>query len=269
MTTIPKVQRRDEQFAKKISTKISKEIPSPENPYITNHCFLYGYDLMDLIKKRSFVDMVFLLLRGNLPTKFQQELLETLMVGLAHPGVRHPATRAAMNAGVGKTNTAHILPISLSIMGGEYLGGKEVEAAMRFIRSSYRKDPVKIAKELLENYMDNPEENKHIAPGFGKRFGSAEIIPQEIANILSEKNGIGKAFSWCFDFVKELQKHNHSWLMTGIAAAIFVDLGFHPRAGAGLFQMFSAPGLLAQGLELSNKPMTAMPFIDNEDYICE
>jgi citrate synthase len=59
------------------------------------------------------------------------------------------------------------------------------------------------------------------------------------------------------------------WLAPGIAAAVFVDIGLHPRSGAGLYQLIHAPGLFAHGLELANKPLTAMPFIKDEDYTIE
>lgn len=97
-------------------------MPSPDNPYIAEHCRCRGYDLFELVQKRSFVDIIYLLLRGELPTKDQAQLFETLLVALINPGPRHPATRAAMNAGVGKTNTAHILPIALPVLGGDHLG---------------------------------------------------------------------------------------------------------------------------------------------------
>ena len=59
------------------------------------------------------------------------------------------------------------------------------------------------------------------------------------------------------------------WLATGVVAAVLTDLGFPPRAAAGIYQIISAPGLLAHGVELANKPLTAMPFISDEDYIIE
>ena len=59
------------------------------------------------------------------------------------------------------------------------------------------------------------------------------------------------------------------WLSPGICAAVFLDLGFAPREGAGLFQLICAPGLLAHGLELADKPINSLPFLDEEKYIIE
>jgi citrate synthase len=59
------------------------------------------------------------------------------------------------------------------------------------------------------------------------------------------------------------------WLTTGVAAAVFCDLGFQPKIGGALFQLLGAPGLAAHGLELANKPITAMPYISDENYVIE
>lgn len=267
--SIPKVKSRDAKFATKVSTRIWKEVPSVENPYIASRCLCHGYDLLELMQRRGYADTVFLMLRGELPTQSQRGLMEALMIGLCNPGPRHPATRAAMNAGIGKTDTAHILPISLSILGGAYLGGAEVDASMRFIRAHFKKDPDYVVEQLIKNITNDTyqlEQHKHIVPGFGQRFGSPEIVPENIASALSQMEGAGFALKWGISFVEKLKQHGHGWLTTGVAAATFIDLGFHPRAGAGLFQMFCTPGLLAHGLELANKPITANPFIDEEHY---
>lgn len=262
----PKVESRNERFADRASTRIWKEIPSHGNPYIAERCLCHGYDLVQLMGRVGYVDMVYLLMRGELPSQAQRDLLERLTVGLCNPGPRHPATRAAMNAGVGKTNPAHILPIALSIMGGRHLGGEEVEASMRFIRANIRQDAIRVAGELIAQGGRPKEGDWHVAPGFGQRFGGIDIVPWRVAENLSQTEGAGRSVEWGMSFANALEGEDMGWLSPGVAAAVFLDLGFHPRYGAGLFQLLSAPGLLAQGMELANKPITAMPFIDDEHY---
>ena len=36
--------------------------------------------------------------------------------------------------------------------------------------------------------------------------------------------------------------------------------------GRSLFQLLAAPGLLAHGLEMANKPLSAMPFVSDDNY---
>ncbi|MCI5164711.1 MAG: citrate synthase [Candidatus Electrothrix sp. GM3_4] len=260
------VRKRDEQFASRTVTRIWQEEPLPENPYLASKCRCHGYDILELVQKRTFVDVLFLLFQGELPDQNQAEFLEKLMIALINPGPRHPATRASMNAAVGKANPAHILPAGLAVLSGAHLGGEEVSAAMRFLRKNYKKNAADLAKELLT--LPRPDEGDwHIAPGFGSRFNGIDPMPMKTAVLLSELPAARTAVKWGQEFAEAIIAQEMGWLDTGIAAAVLCDLGFHPRAGAGLFQIFRAPGILAHGLELANKPKTAMPFLDEEHYV--
>lgn len=265
----PEVKRRKIEFAQRTVTRIWDEEPAPQNPYVAAKCRCHGYDLLDLARKCSFVETLFLLFQGELPTKAQAALFETLLIGCINPGPRHPGTRAAMNAGIGRTKAVHILPISLSVLGGTHLGGEEVEAAMRFLRQNMKRNPEEVATDLLGSNSPPKEGDWHIAPGFGSRFGGIDPMPQKIAAICYEMAADGQALQWAKGFTSAINDHGMGWLITGTAAAVFCDLGFHPRAGGGLFQLACAPGLLAHGLEMSNKPITAMPFLDEDHYVIE
>jgi citrate synthase len=263
------IQSSDEGYTDRTSTRISNEIPAKHNPYITEHLHYYGYDLFELMQKRSYVDVLFLLLHGELPSQHQAQLFETLLIALINLGPRHPATRAAMNAGVGKTKPAHILPIGLSVSGGAWLGGMEVSESMQWLKTNRKEDARSLANSLLADNPPKKEGDWHVAPGFGSRFGDIDLIPLKVINQLTGLPGSGDFLSWASDFSLALNEHKLGCLITGVTAAALLDLGFHPRAGAGMFQLMSAPGLLAHGLELSNKPRTAMPFLSDENYIID
>jgi citrate synthase len=266
-TEKPVVQSRNEPFAERTATRIWQEVATPDNPYLAASARCHGYDLMELMQSRSFVEVLYLLFRGELPATHEAVLLEQLMIALINPGPRHPATRAAMNAGVGRTDTQHILPIALSIYGGNHLGAGEVEPAMSFFLKHHKLDPVHVANELIGNTSSPDEGDWHIAPGFGSRFGSIDPMAKKIADHLAALPGNNEALQWGSEFAAALNEHSLGWLAPAIAAAAFTDLGFSPRAGAGLFQLLGAPGLLAHGVELANKRITAMPFLKDENYV--
>lgn len=261
-----KVRKRDIAFATKTQTRIWREIPAEDNPYLAQKCLCHGYDILELAGKRDFVEVLFLLFIGELPSPEQRNLLNTLMVCLINPGPRHPAGRASMLAGVGKTDPAHILPIGLSVLGGEHGGGKEVSAAMEFLRKQTAKPPQQVLAELLPGCKEIPGD-KRIAPGFGTLFGDIDPMAGQIANLLSDLPSSGKTLGWAREFAGLLAPLGMGLLTSAVAAAVFCDLGFPYRAGAGLFQLIAGPGLLAHGLELANKPLTAMPFLDEEHFI--
>ena len=264
-------RRDDQQFTQRIATRIWQEEPLPENPYVAAHSRCHGYELDELVSKRRFPDVLFLLFRGELPEPQQARLLERLMIGLINPGPRHPATRAAMNAGVGKTDPVHLLPLSLAVLGGDHLGAGEVEPAMRFLNKAKRRAPEAVAEELLAalNEVSAEGVDRHPAPGFGNRFGSVDPQAARLAGQLLELAGPGSALAWGAALAQHLVHAGFGWLSTGVAAATFADLGLLPRAAPGLYQLLCAPGLLAHGVEMSNKPLTAMPFISDENYVIE
>jgi citrate synthase len=253
------VRSRNEAFSARAATRIWQEIPADDNPYIASAARCHGYDLFELMEKRSFVDVFYLLFRGELPSADEARLLQALMIGLINPGPRHPATRAAMNVGVGKTDPLHILPIAAGVLGGDHQGGGELEDAMRFLRKNQKSDPA----DLIDF------ENTEKTPGFGQRHGGVDLLAVSIGERLAAMPAAGAALKWGLGFSAALAPSGRGWLTTGVAAAVFADLGFQPRAGGVLFQLLGAPGLVAHGLEVANKPITAMPYVSDADYVIE
>ncbi len=259
-------------FAKRIPTEIWQEVPDENNDYIAESCRCHGYDLMELLEKRNYFDIFYLLFHGELPGKDESVLLEKLSIALLNLGPRHPATRAAMYAGIGKTNTAHILPIANMAMGGDALGANEVERSISFFRNNAKSNPVELANNIIkeaDNEKDKYDVLSERMPGFGQRFGGIDVMPQKFADYLIKLPGAGKSLTWGNEFAGELNKTGYGWLITGVAAAVFADLGFQPQAGVGLFQLLCSPGLFAHGLEMSNKPLKEMPFPEDKDYVIE
>lgn len=262
------VKSRNEQFDERIATSIWQEIASDSNPYVAAEARCHGYNVIELIKHQNYINVIYLLFQGELPTPEQARLLETLFIALINPGPRQPATQAAMNAGVSKVDYAHILPIALAIQGGLHLGGKEVELSMRFLTNHISKPAAEVACGFLGN-SPQPDGDWHIAPGFGTCFGSIDIMSQQMAETLINQPAAGQHLHWAQEFVNTIFPSGLGWLTTGIAAATLSDLGFSARTGAGMFQLMSAPGLLAHGTEMAGKPLTAIPFIGQENYVIE
>ncbi|MEW6428265.1 MAG: citrate synthase [Thermodesulfobacteriota bacterium] len=265
-----KVRRRNSVFASRPVTRIWQEEASESNPYLASACRCHGYDMLELAAKRNFADVLFLLFVGELPTPDQARLLETLLIACITPGPRHPAARAAMNAAVSRTNPAHILPLALTVNGGGHLGAEEVEASMRFLRKNQNRPAAEVAGSLPDAIPQGTDHGDvHPVPGFGSRFGGVDPLAAGCARLLLTLAASGRALHWGNEFAGCLNRNNRGWLMTGVVAAGLVDLGIDARAGGGLYQLLSAPGLLAQGMEFANKPITALPFLGEDQYAIE
>lgn len=263
-----KVERRALDFAERPATKIWQEEPSADNPYIAESCRCHGYDLLELLSKKSYVELQYLLFRGELPTPHQAELLEKLMICMINPGPRHPATRAAMCAGVGKTDVANMLPLALNVMGGRHQGAAEVKECMTFLLESTSADPAVLATEALSSCEETDGDRSPTA-GFGSRFGGIDLFAEQLACCLKALPAAGRYLFWGHEFAQALKPAGMGWYRTGVAAAALADLGFQPLEAVGIYQLLCAPGILAHGLEMQEKPLTAMPFPTDDNYFIE
>lgn len=253
------VKSRGDVFATKIETKITYEESPEHNPYHVNKQLIHGYDHLDLLDNCNFADVIYLLLRGNLPSEKESNLFNKLAIALINPGPRHPATQASITAGVGKSDTVNILPISLGIYGGTFDGAGNIELTMRFLR--------KAAKKPVTDYKNDALSKK--IPSITKHYGDADIYSNILLDKLKPYAQEGKIYSWLYQLQALIYPENIGVTKSSIAAAIFADLGFQPRQGSALMQLLAAPGLLAHGLEFSNKPVTAMLFEPDETYQIE
>jgi len=256
------------KFREKLRCDFWREKASEDNPYLSKEIRLHGFELFELVEQKSFVEVLYLLFVGELPTQSQKNLLEKLMIVQMNPGPRHPACRAAMTAAISKTRPVHLLPIGLITLGGEHLGAGEVEAAMQYLSDHEAEDPAEIADTLLANSKKTNEGDWHIAPGFGSRFGGVDPKPNQFVERFGSNEHF-KYLTWGARFVSKLRHHNIGWLDPGLAAAVFLDLGLKSREGAGLFQYLAAPGILAHGMEQSHRPVTDLPFVKDENYVIE
>lgn len=272
MAESDKVKKADFVYSGKAQTKITLEVPDEDNPFISKASYLHGYELSELINEKSFVDTLLLLFIGELPPEHHTSLLNRLMIALITLGPRHPAVKASMVAGVSKTNTEHLLPIGLSVLGGSTNGANEVADCVTFLSNNIDKNPNDIAIKLLKTRTSGVEGEFHICPGFGNQYGSIDKLTNELAEqvfspLLDDSNQTSNYLEWVTKFNQSLACHDLGILRTGLAAAVFCELGIAARESIGLFQLLCAPGIFAHGVEQTHKPITAMPMVSDEQYI--
>ncbi len=257
-----KVKRRDDKYVDKSATKIWLEEASPDNPYLTEDAFCHGYNFLDLVENKSYSDIVYLLFKGELPSLESSRLFTALMVACITPGPRSPAARAAVLAGVGKTDPELILPIALNILSGKNGGAADILPSMRFIVRNVKKDP----EEIIANINDSDGATA-LPPGFAQVFGGSDPLTVKLGESLATYSEASQCLPWVLAVARGI--NNGGLLMTGLFSAVLCDLGFSPKVGGGIFQICNAPGLCAHGFEFIGQPLTSVPFLDDDDYFIE
>jgi citrate synthase len=215
-----------------------------------------GYPIEQLIGRVRFPDMIWLMLRGELPTRAQSDLLEAALV----PGVDHgphapsiAIARMAVTCGL-PVNGAMASAINVldDIHGG---AGQQCMELYREIDAEAGRDGdlLAAATAVIERRRAAGEK---IVPGFGHRFHPVDprtaplfalVAKAEAAGVVSGRfAAIGHAVESAISAIK---KRHIPMNIDGITAVIFCELGFEPELGRGLFALSRAVGILAHAWE--------------------
>jgi citrate synthase len=246
----------------RVRTRIWQEEPETDNPFAARAAYCHGYDVFgEMLGRARFVDMLYLLLRGDAPDARQAALLEALAVALANAGPRDPSVHAAMCAGVGGSPAAAALMAALAVGAGQHTGAREVFAAMQ-AWAACGTDLAAWQRRLqapVEPASGTWPEHEHAA-GFDPHGRTIAGTVREALQHLAELSP-GNCLSW-------LVRHRHSLegctgiplAMTGVAAAALSDLGFDPESGEMLFLLLRLPGAAAHALEQRANSYRDFPF---------
>ena len=215
-----------------------------------------GYPIEQLIGRVRFPDMVWLMLRGELPSRGQSDLLEAAMV----PGVDHgphapsiAIARMAVTCGL-PVNGAMASAINVldDIHGG---AGQQCMELYREIdaEAGANGDLVVAATAVIERHRNAGDK---IVPGFGHRFHPIDprtaplfalVAKAEAAGVVSGQwAAIGRAVEVALE---DIAKRHIPMNIDVITAVIFCELGFEPELGRGLFALSRAVGILAHAWE--------------------
>ena len=215
-----------------------------------------GYPIEELIGRVRFPDMIWLMLRGELPSRGQSELLEAALV----PGVDHgphapsiAISCMAVSCGL-PVNGAMASAINVldDVHGG---AGQQCMELYREIAAEAGEDGhvVQAATAVIQRHRDTGEK---IVPGFGHRFHPIDprtaplfalVAKAEAAGVVTGRwAAIGHAVE---EALKAITRRHIPMNIDGITAVIFCELGFEPELGRGLFILSRSVGILAHAWE--------------------
>ena len=224
-----------------------------------------GYPIEQLIGRVRFPEMIWLMLRGELPSAEQAELLEAALV----PGVDHgphapsiAISRMAVTCGL-PVNGAMASAINVldDIHGG---AGQQCMELYREIdaEAGANGDLVRAATTVIERRQQAGDK---IVPGFGHRFHPIDprtaplfalVAKAEAAGVVTGRfAAIGRAVEKA---VETMKKRHIPMNIDGITAVIFCELGFEPELGRGLFVLSRSVGILAHAWEQKKKGQRIM-----------
>lgn len=222
---------------------------------------LHGYAIGDLIANVGLVDAIWLMTRGDVPTKAQSRLLEQALVASMDHGPQAPSiavSRMAVTCGLG-LNGAIASAVNLldDVHGGA--GEQAVELFSDVVsRMSVGDDPQLASSSALEVWI---QKNGEIIPGLGHRFHkngdprspvllAAVDLAREAGVVTGEFATAARAIE---AVVSESKGRMIPLNIDGATAVIFAELGFAAPLARGLFCLSRSVGILSHAWEQSQQ----------------
>ena len=209
-----------------------------------------GYAIEELTGGVGFPAMIWLMLRGELPSPAQAGLLEAALVAAVDHGPQAPSiaiARMAATCGVG-LNGAMASGINAL---GDVHGGAGQQCMELYAAIAARPEADAAVAEL----RDRLAAGRHI-PGFGHRFHPVDpragrllaLVDQAAAQgvVGGAQAAIGRAVE---DGLAALKGRRLPMNIDGATAVVFAELGFPPALGRGLFILSRSVGILAHAWE--------------------
>jgi citrate synthase len=215
-----------------------------------------GYPIQELIGELRFPEMIWLLLRGEVPARGQATLLEAALVAAVDHGPHAPSiaiSRMAVTCGL-PINGAMASAVNAldDIHGG---AGQQCMELYRTIAGDLNGSTVSpdVVDAALERYA---RENGKVIPGFGHRFHPIDPRAGKLLELVDAARaqgvvsglyaGIGKAVE---ESLERRKGKRIPMNIDGATAVIYAELGFAPQLGRGLFILSRSVGILAHAWE--------------------
>ena len=233
-------------------TKITKVEP--------NHLVTKGYRQEDLIGNKPFAHIVFLILKGELPSEEHGIMMDAILSACIDHGVTPPSSIAARTVASGGVPLPTAVAAGILAIGDAH--GGAIEKGAKFLQEG-----IKIMQEkgldileLAEILVRESIEKKKRILGFGHRVHSSDPRTKKLFYLSEKMNIDGNHIALSKAIEKSLEKSVGKKLpinVDGAIAAIISDMGFDWRLGKAFFLIGRAAGLTAHVYEEQTefKPM--------------
>jgi citrate synthase len=217
-----------------------------------NRIQLRGYPIEELMGRKTFAEVVWLALRGELPGEAEGKLLDAVLVSSVDHGVTPPSTLAA------RTAASTGAPVNASLAAGvlsvnRHHGGA-VEGCMAVLADAvaYMNEKGGSREEAAAAMVERAREAGRRLPGFGHRLHDDDPRAARLFALAEElglaREGIPMARALEAALATATDKPLPLNVDGAIAACLF-DLGFAGDVANAFFILARLPGWLAHVFE--------------------
>ncbi len=226
--------------SEKWSTSITKIEP--------NNVQIRGYKVDDLIHKVSFTEVIFLILKGELPDKGQKQMMDAILVSSIDHGVTPPSALAART--VASTGASFNAALASGILAIAEFHGGAIEKCMIFLKQAVekKKQENKTTEEMAALLVREALEKKQRLYGYGHRFHTQDPRTKCLIEVARDTGYFGEIIEMALAVKDSLHKERGKVLelnVDGAIASLLCEMDFTPELGNAFFVIARTPGLIA------------------------
>lgn len=220
-----------------------------------------GYPVQELIGAVSFPQMIWLLLKGELPGIGEAKLLEAALVASVDHGPHAPSiatARIAVSCGL-PLNGAMASAVNLL---DDSHGGAGEQCAELYLQIKALTQSGLSLQEAVGQVLDafTARSGKYV-PGFGHRFHPVDPRAGKLLTLVDEAAAQGVVSGHFANIGRALEAEIQArkgrlipMNIDGVTAVIYTELGFPPPLSRGIFCLSRSVGILAHAWEQMGRP---------------
>jgi len=213
------------------------------------HIRIRGFDITALMRQAGFVDTIFLLHRGRLPSDAERRLLDAILVAVSDHGAGAPSCAAARLAASGnRQSISAAIAAGVLAIGDEHGGAGET--CMRMIAGQLGGDGGS-PEDAARRAVDDATGSGTRLPGLGHRVHTTDPRVAVLFDMARELGvaGDGIRFMTALEAETATRIKRLPINIDGALAAVLHDLSFPPEAGKFIFIVGRVAGLTAEVAE--------------------
>lgn len=217
-----------------------------------------GYDIIKVMENHTFTEAIYLVLKGELPSAKEKEMLDALFVASIEHGISPPSTLAArVVASCGSDFNSALAAGILAI--GEFHGGA-MEKSARVLQEDHQ-----TAKEIVAHVRATGEK----LAGYGHKLYTIDPRARKLIQKAQQLGFCGKYVEKALEMENELEKQSGKKIclnIDGAIAAVISEIGFSWKMAQAFFIIPRIAGLSAHVYEEMSESTTYRR-LDEKDSI--
>lgn len=217
---------------------------------------LRGYPVQELIGNVGFVETIWLMLRGELPSHAQAALLEAALVASVDHGPQAPSIAIARMATTCGARINGAMASAINVLDDVH-GGPGQQCMELYLEIDAERGAAGDLGDAVRVVLDRRRDaGEKYVPGFGHRWHPLDPRTPRLLSLVdaaTAAGSVGGAFAAIGraveDAISEGKPKRIPMNIDGVTAVIYCELGLTPELGRGVFILSRSVGILAHAHE--------------------